>query len=509
VALEAALTLLVGLLVAGVMRRMLGPDGIRKLFGGPGWKGLLRAWGVGTLLPVCSLGVLPIAREMRRAGVRSGVILAFVLAAPHINPLSLLYGLTLSEPQVIICFALGSLVVALAAGALWDHFLARDEDVPPPAEEAMPAPGPKRLIAVLVTAGCEAVNPAMALVLLGLVFTGVISGLLPHGCLSTTMRHDNWLSPALMAAIATPLYIGPLQGMMRLGLMFEHGNSVGAAFTLFELGIGINLGLIVWLTMLFGWRRILVWLALILGVTLGLAYASERPLYFAHEEASHTHAFDEWTSPFVGGYGASWQVVRDKLLQKVGVLEQVALAGLAFLIVAGLLARRLDRDGRLEAWLTRSPPALDRPVALWNRDVPGPVLGLAVLAGLVLASVVALYVYYPAARDTFEEIRQVRANAWSAVHGGNKEEAIRQVQHWDLLTRKLQVGVFIRTGRRDPEATRLTEDLRERLEDVRDALLAGKVSEAKEMMPAAEAAHRKCREAYLARDNTAAETAGR
>src|ERR1051326_8218124 len=84
---EASTTLLIGFLVAGVMRRMLGSEGVRRLFGGPGWKGLLRAWAVGTVLPVCSLGVIPIAREMRRSGVRSGTILAFVLAAPHINPL--------------------------------------------------------------------------------------------------------------------------------------------------------------------------------------------------------------------------------------------------------------------------------------------------------------------------------------------------------------------------------------------------------------------------------------
>jgi hypothetical protein len=63
-------------------------------------------------------------------------------------------------------------------------------------------------------------------------------------------------------------------------------------------------------------------------------------------------------------------------------------------------------------------------------------------------------------------------------------------------------------GRRDLEATSLTEDSRERLEDIRDALLAGKVSEAKEMMPAVEVAHRKCRAAYLALGEPA-ETAGR
>jgi uncharacterized protein len=332
--------------------------------------------------------------------------------------------------------------------------------------------------------------------LLGLVCTGLLAGLLPYGCLSMTMRHDNWLAPLVMTAVALPLYTGPLQGMMRLGLMFEHGNSVGAAFSLFELGIGINLGLLVWLMKLFGWRRVLAWLAPIVSATLVLAYAVERPLYFAHEEVSHTHAFDEWTSPFPPGTPVDWQLVRDKLLQKVEVLEPVALGGLAFLVLVGLVVRKLNQRGWLEAWLTKAPPVSNRPASVWNRDVPGPILGLTALLGLIVFSVVALYLYYPAPQEAFEEIVSVRARAIVAVNTGHKEEAIRQIQHWDLLTRKLQVGVFIRTGRMNAEVTKITEDLRERLEDLRDALLAGNLTEAKDMLPKVEEAYRRCRSAY-------------
>ena len=145
IAVEVTPTFLCGVLVAGVMRRMLGASGTRQLFGGRGWNGLLRAWGVGMLLPVCSLGVIPIAREMHRAGVRGGTILAFLLAAPHINPFSLMYGLTLSNPLVIVVFAGGSLFVALAAGWLWDRFYDSGGETPAPADEPMPAPGLGRL----------------------------------------------------------------------------------------------------------------------------------------------------------------------------------------------------------------------------------------------------------------------------------------------------------------------------------------------------------------------------
>lgn len=496
IAIEASTTLLVGFLVAGVMRRMLGAEGTRKLFGGKGWKGLFRAWGVGMLLPVCSLGVIPIAREMRRAGVPSGTILAFVLAAPHINPLSLLYGLTLSEPVVIVCFAAGSLVIALAAGLIWERYFATESDTAAPGDEPMPAPGLKRLAAVVVTAGREAVGPTMKYVLMAVVFTGLLSGLLPHGSLGMTMRHDDPTSTAMMTAIAMPMYTGPLQGMMRLGLIFEHGNSVGAAFALFELGIGVNVGLMVWVAVLFGWKRVLVWFALIAVVTMGMGYAAEGPLYFAKEEASHTHAFDEWTSPFTGGSGANWETVRGKLLQKVEVLEPVALGGLLLLALLGVGVTSFDRAGRVEKWLTTAPPPSDRPKSVWNKSVPGPVLGLVALLGLVVFSVVALFIFYPAPKEAFTEIVSVRTEAITAVRTGKKEEAIRQIERWDLLTRKLQVGVFIRSGTMDAETGKVTEDLRERLEELRDALLADDLDKAKELLGPVEEAYRKCRDRY-------------
>lgn len=100
-------------------------------------------------------------------------------------------------------------------------------------------------------------------------------------------------------------------------------------------------------------------------------------------------------------------------------------------------------------------------------------LGLVALGGLVAFSVAALCVFYRSSQDALDEIVRVRTEALSAAHSGNREEAIRQLEHRDLLTRKLQVGVFIRTGSLDPKAAKSAEGLREALEGLRDALLAG------------------------------------
>ena len=121
--------------MAAIFRRLLGHEGTRRLFGCGTWRELPQAWFIGMLLPICSLGVIPVAREMRRARISGGAILAFAMTAPLFNPLSLLYGLTLSEPSVILAFAFCTMVVVTAVGALWNRLAAR-----PPRTKSQPRP---------------------------------------------------------------------------------------------------------------------------------------------------------------------------------------------------------------------------------------------------------------------------------------------------------------------------------------------------------------------------------
>ncbi|MBN9522955.1 permease [bacterium] len=178
---EAPPTIVCGTLVAGDLRRMVGPAGVRRAFGSPGWKGIVKGWVFGKLLPVCSVGVIPVVRELRRAGVPSGTVLVFVLVAPLLNPISFLYGLTLAGPVVILTFAAVSLVLALVVGEVWDRFYPSDPSAAPTAaDEPLPAPGLKRLLAVAVEAGREAVGPVMLFCLVAAVGSGLLA-VIPFG----------------------------------------------------------------------------------------------------------------------------------------------------------------------------------------------------------------------------------------------------------------------------------------------------------------------------------------
>ncbi|MFN9940879.1 MAG: permease, partial [bacterium] len=132
--LHAAPTVLVGILVAAILRVLIRQEQTSALFGGRSWRQLPQAWGLGMLLPVCSLGAIPIMSELRRAGIQGGTIMAFGLTAPIFNPVSLLYGLSLSRPLVILSICVCSFVIVTIVGASWDYIFA----TPPVAQEKNP-----------------------------------------------------------------------------------------------------------------------------------------------------------------------------------------------------------------------------------------------------------------------------------------------------------------------------------------------------------------------------------
>ncbi|BEL03535.1 permease [Actinoplanes sichuanensis] len=75
----------------------------------------------GVVLPGCECGSVPIAGSLIRRGVTPAAALAFLLAAPAINPIVLTATVIAfpGQPQMAVARGLASLVVAVAMGWLW------------------------------------------------------------------------------------------------------------------------------------------------------------------------------------------------------------------------------------------------------------------------------------------------------------------------------------------------------------------------------------------------------
>lgn len=492
-AVAAIPTIMIGILVAAIFSVWLGPAGTRRLFGGSGLKSLLYAWLIGMLLPVCSLGVIPIAMQLRRAKLSGGTILAFALTAPLFNPISVLYGLTLSDPIVILTFSFCSLVIVTGCGWLWDRFFPTDEQPLDEEKEAMPE-GWRRISATAAFGLRAMTGPAMGYVILGLVGVALLSLVLPYGSLQQSAEHDDPTAILFMTAIAIPAYATPMVAMVQLASMFAHGNSVGAAFSLLALGAGANLGLIGWMTQNYGWRKTGVWFGLLVSVVVGLAYSVDGPLYpQGVDPAGHTHAFDIYCTPFSAGTSQPMVAAWSELAKKTAPHEKVSLLMFAVAMTLAVTLRIVDPQQRLEAWLRNTAPT---ETAKFDRTIPGPVLGVISLTGLVIVSVAGCYLYYPPPHEIFEEMRAVNAEVNYGARTGHWDVAKHWIPIYDDWSRKLEVSKFLRSGEVDPYHQFKGQVFREYLERLEHAVEDEDQETAKRLSSKVSAAYSRLRQSY-------------
>jgi len=488
---QATPTILVGLIVAGVFRRLLGHAGTRRLFGDNTRRSLLQAWAVGMLLPVCSLGAIPIVREMRRAGVSGGTILAFGLTAPLFNPISVLYGLTLADPIVILTFSFCSLLIVTVVGIAWDKLFPNTAAAEP--EPPVVAAGAKRMLSVGVFSARELAGPSSLYIVAGLLGVAALSLVLPPGYLQTAAEHDDPWAPMFMTAVAIPAYATPMTAMVQLASMFQHGNSVGAAFALLTLGAGANIGLVTWMIRAYGLRRSAAWFALLVAVVVGLAYGVDKPLYpHGVEPAGHTHAFDIYCAPFQVDTSNTRSLAWRMLSEKIAPHEIVALIVTGVFVATGLGLARWDHGGGVEQWLERKPEKLPRVDVV----LPGPVLGGVALVGLVSASVFGCYVYYPPPSEIFEEIRVVDTEVASSASSQDWDTALYWIPIYDDWTRKLQVSMFLRGETLTPYRRAKADVLRDKLELLEHEVEDQEIEESRMLGMAVHRAYRRMRSAY-------------
>lgn len=460
---SASPTFLVGLFIAAILRFYFGSQGTRTLFGGDSLRSLPQSWALGMLLPVCSIGVFPILFEMRRAKVNPGALSAFALSAPLFNPLSLLYGLTLSRPLVILMFAFGSLMVVTIVGFVWDLFQSRKESGDGQAEGATVAIGADgataaqhdRLIGMQRLRGVsswmvrESAGPSSRWGLVAVCGLGILAIILPWGSMQGAVEHNDPWAPATMAAVSIPVYATPMLTMSQLGMMFQHANSPGAAFVLLVIGTGLNLGTLFWFGFQFGWRPVSLWFLTLMMTVVAIAYAINQPLIPAGvEPAGHTHAFDIYTNPISPSMQPSATVLMETAVKGIEWPSWISTSLLAVFFVAGLVLRWIDRrrgfhadDSPTRSEIQSVEPT---PALRYDRVVPPSLVGGTLIVGLIIFSIVMCYAYYPAPNEALEEIRVARAETLTAASAGQTEHALQWLQVWDDWSRRLEVGTYIR-----------------------------------------------------------------
>lgn len=117
-ALDIAPWLLMGLVIAGLIKAFLPQDVLQRWIGGSGFGAIGRATLIGAPLPLCSCGAIPTGLALHRAGAGKGPVAAFMISTPGIGVNSIALSYALLGPIMMLARILGAIFAALATGLL-------------------------------------------------------------------------------------------------------------------------------------------------------------------------------------------------------------------------------------------------------------------------------------------------------------------------------------------------------------------------------------------------------
>lgn len=504
VVVDSSLYLVIGLLSAGALRAMAGPERLRGLFGSGRWTAPLRAWAAATtLLPVCSLGVLPVLRELRRAGVGRPAVLTFALAAPMLNPISLAYGLSYLGPNVLGVLILGTGLVSVGVGVLWGYLRPGDlvpESVTP--EGRVPSVGLRRLTAAAVHAARESVGPTARDVALGVLGAALIASLVAAPRLASWVFAGDPQAVPRMMAMAPASYLTPDQAVALVPDMLKFRQSAGAMFVLVALGAGMTLGHLSWISRAYGGRSAALWMALAAGLTLAVAYVVVGlvpPVGTVNEDNDHLAIL---ANPLEGVDG--WAGVRDGVVRYaagLGAFRLMTGGVLLGLVVAGSALRRLGERGTFESYLaaseaTTSGADAGGPASRWSRPLPPRLLSAIAPVGLLMIAFVGAYTYFPSPSEAFQDMQIIKADFFGELGAPATATPLHHLDLWDRQAAKLPTGAAIRMNFPNGEARRATAELREGIRALREAVEGLRPDEARALFVRVQGVMSRCKSAY-------------
>jgi hypothetical protein len=294
--------LLLGFLMAGLLRAALTPAMIRRHMGRPGLGQILKASLIGVPLPLCSCGVIPVGLSIRRQGGSRGATAAFLAATPQTSVTSIVATWALLGPIVTFVRILAAVLSGVLAGLFiewtYPHEASLTEedihgqptDTPAPTESFWRKLWRHGFVVLpRDIARPFAVGLLLAALLTVLIPPGFFQGRVPSGLLSYMV----------MLAVGLPIYVCST-GSLPLALSFLHmGFSPGSALVFLVAGPATNAATLATLWTRIGRRGTLLYLlaiaiaALFAGFLTDLLWRGEwvHPLSSAH---AHHAPVGEW-----------------------------------------------------------------------------------------------------------------------------------------------------------------------------------------------------------------------
>jgi uncharacterized protein len=227
--------LLFGVLISGAIRVLNSPSWLTKVVGGGGVRSFLLAGLAGAPLMLCSCCVAPIFSGLYERSSRLGPSLALMLAAPLLNPATLILTLMLFDRHIAVTRLVVVTVIVFFIGVLVEHlFDSRSAHCQPTTKSSN-----RSTLVTFVQSCLHTAIRTVPLIAIGVFVSMAIALWLPTGSFSSSSGQV--LAIVTVAAIAVPLAMPTFFEIPLALLLLSAGAPAGVALAILIAGPAINL----------------------------------------------------------------------------------------------------------------------------------------------------------------------------------------------------------------------------------------------------------------------------
>lgn len=281
---EVVPAVLLGFFISGIIHELIPSRLVEKYLGGKGILPIAWATIVGTFLPVCCWGSLPIAVSFYKKGSRLGPVLAFLVATPATSVSALIVSYRLLGFVFTAYMFLSVILMGLIVGIGGNYFhykpKSRAEIVCPHCEEIEELcecdTGIKNKIkGIFKFAFIEMPKDIGLEILLGILLAVIVAAFVPVGRMIQLYLSGVWAYP-FSIIIGLVMYFCSTASVPLIHALIKQGMNPGAAFVLLLVGPITSYGTILVLRKEFGIKLLLYFLISICAsaVVLGFIYES-------------------------------------------------------------------------------------------------------------------------------------------------------------------------------------------------------------------------------------------
>jgi len=263
---EMAPYLLLGFLLAGITHTVFPRDWIKTHLSGNGFMQSLKASLFGVPLPVCSCGIIPLAKELKKSGASNPGVASFLASTPQTGIDSIaatagLMGWPFAIMRVIVAFVSGISTGTLIGIA--DKSLGKSKENSPSNSDAKPIKF--SITGILKYSLIELPSDIRNSLTTGLLIAALISLILPDYT-SITAQQSVWLTYLGVTTLAIPLYVCSTGSIPIAIALMQSGLTPGAALIFLIAGPATNIVTIITMGDIIGWRNSVLYLISVIGI---------------------------------------------------------------------------------------------------------------------------------------------------------------------------------------------------------------------------------------------------